>query len=907
MTAKLQIGQLRCEHLADPLGIEAKRPRLSWMLVSGERGQRQTAYQVLVASSPERLAGGQGDLWDSGKVDSDQSILVAYAGADLQPGQGCWWKVRAWDKDGQPSDYSTAAYWEIGLLDRAAWQGQWIGAALAGGSHTTSPAPFLRTSFRLEKPVARARLYATALGLYEPHLNGQVVGDDVLAPGWTNYDIRAQYQAYDVTKLLRQGENVLGAILGDGWYAGYVGWLERQRYGDRPKFLAQLVIAFEDGSTQTIATGENWTVSFGPILEADMIMGESYDARRELIGWDAPGYDARWPPAEHFDDPGIALTAMRGPTVKRIQEIAPVAEPREISEWPNSTWVFDFGQNMVGRLRIKLSGPAGTTVTLRHAEMLNPDGTLYITNLRAARATDHYTLKGEGEEVWEPRFTFHGFRYAELSGYPGRPVRDTLTGVVIHSAMPQTGSFECSDALINQLQHNIEWGQRGNFVDVPTDCPQRNERLGWTGDAQVFIRTAAFNFDVAGFFASWTRDVEDAQSPEGAYPMIVPNPVVRKDRSSTWPSAAVDGGPAWADAGVICPWTIYQIYGDRGVLEERYASMRRYVEFLHATSRDGIRCYADYDGWHGFGDWLALDGSTTRFGITSKELLGTAFYAYSSHLLAQIAGVLGRREDAERYQGIFESARAAFQERFVTARGLIGSATQTCYVLALHFDLLPDNLRPAAVAELVRDIEQRGDHLSTGFVGTPYINWVLSENGRADVAYKLLKQTSWPSWLYSVTQGATTIWERWDGWTHDKGFQDPSMNSFNHYAYGAIGAWMYAVVAGIDIDPERPGYKHIIMRPRPGGDLTSASAELRSVYGPIRSAWTLEHDTFDWQIAVPANTTATVYLPSADGTAVHEGDAPAAEAPGVRFVRREGDVVVYEVGAGEYHFTSTRH
>jgi alpha-L-rhamnosidase len=380
--------------------------------------------------------------------------------------------------------------------------------------------------------------------------------------------------------------------------------------------------------------------------------------------------------------------------------------------------------------------------------------------------------------------------------------------------------------------------------------------------------------------------------------------VARRDAATTWATSTIDGGPAWADAGVICPWTIYLCYGDTSILAERYDSMRRYVEFQRATSRDGLRCYADYEGWHGYGDWLALDGSSDRFGNSSKELLGTAFFAHSSHLLARIAGVLGKREDAERYQALFEEVRRAFQERFVTPRGLIGGATQTSYVLALHFDLLPEELRGAALDELVRDIERRGNHLSTGFVGTPYLSTVLSENGRTDVAYKLLKQTSWPSWLYSVTQGATTIWERWDGWTHDRGFQDPGMNSFNHYAYGAIGAWMYASIGGIDIDPERPGYKQIVMRPRPGGELTSAAAELRSVYGPIRSAWTLKGDRFDWQITIPANTSATVYVPAPAGAEVREGGASADQAAGVRLLRREADTAVYEVAAGEYHFSA---
>ncbi|NJM08923.1 family 78 glycoside hydrolase catalytic domain, partial [Candidatus Gracilibacteria bacterium] len=791
---------------------------------------------------------------------------------------------------------------EAGLLDQS-WQATWIGGMLAGGAYTTSPAPFLRTSFHIDKPVARARLYATALGVYEAYLNGSAVSEDVFAPGWTDYDLRVQYQAYDVSAQLHQGENVLGAILGDGWYAGHVAWMERQRYGDRPRLLARLVITYDDGSSDVIVSGPDWAFNYGPILESDMIMGESYDARRELTGWNAPGYDAaRWLPVEIFADPGITITAMRGPTVRRIMDIRPVAEPRELPEFPSSKWLFDMGQNMVGRLRIRVRGEAGSTITLRHAEMLNPDGTLYTANLRTAKQADHYTLKGEGEEIWEPYFTFHGFQYVELSGFQGTPTRDTVTGVVLHSTMAQTGAFSCSDARINQLQHNIEWGQRGNFVDVPTDCPQRNERLGWTGDAQVFIATAAFNFDVAGFFSKWIRDVEDAQSPAGAYPMVVPNPVVRRNQRTTGPAASTDGGPAWADAGVICPWTIYLCYGDKGMLAERYQSMQRYVDFLHTTSRDGIRCYADYDGWHGFGDWLALDGSSDRFGNTSKELLGTAFFAYSSNLLSQAAGVLGKHEDEARYRALFEDVRRAFQARFVTARGLIGGASQTSYVLALHFDLLPAELRPVALDELVRDIQRRDNHLATGFVGTPYISRVLSDNGRADVAYALLHQTTWPSWLYSVTQGATTIWERWDGWTHDRGFQDPSMNSFNHYAYGAIGAWLYAVVAGIDVDPQQPGYKRIVMRPQPGGGLSSASAELQGPYGTIRSAWKQHNGHFDWQITVPPNSTALVVVPVKDGALVYEGETPAAKADGVRVLQHEPDTASYEVQAGSYHF-----
>jgi alpha-L-rhamnosidase len=889
------ITNLRCEYRTNPLGIDSVQPRLSWELSDASRGAFQSAYQVQAATDEAALCRDNSNLWDSGQILSDQSAHVIYAGESLKSGQRVWWRVRVWDAKSQVSAWSAVAWWEMGLLDRAAWKAQWVGGMLAGGARTTSPAPFVRTQFTLERSITHARLYVTALGLYEPHLNGHVVGDDVLTPGWTDYNIRVQYQVYDVTSLLRPGANVLGAILGDGWYCGHIAWAGRQRYGDRPKFLAQLTITFADGCAQTITTDAQWKTTYGPIVESDLIMGESYDAQRNLDGWDMPGYDAaRWLPVQVFADPGIALNAMCGPTVKRIRKIQPIAEPSRVIEKSAPKWIFDFGQNMVGWVRLKVRGCAGTTIALRFAEVLNPDGTLYTANLRTARQTDYYTLRGNGEEIFEPHFTFHGFRYVELSGFAGQSTRETLTGIVVHSDMPRTGTFACSDPLINQLQHNIEWGQRGNFVDVPTDCPQRDERLGWTGDAQVFIRTAAFNMDVAGFFTKWLRDVQDAQSPASAYPKFAPSPL----------GDVAEGGPAWADAGIICPWTIYLTYGDTRLLEERYDSMRRFVEFLIKTSRDHHRNYPEYTGWHGYGDWLALDGSVTRFGATPKDLIATAFFSYSTRLLARIASVLGRVDDCQSYHALADRVRDAFRRRYVTPDGLLASGTQTAYVLALQFDLLPENARATALEALANDIKQRGMHLSTGFVGTPYINWVLSENGLVDIAYALLRQTTWPAWLYSVTQGATTIWERWDAWTHDKGFQDIAMNSFNHYAYGAIGAWLYAVVGGIDFDPEQPGYKHIIMRPRLGGDLTSAKAELHSMYGVIKSAWKLETGVFDWHITVPANTTATVYIPLATSASVRENGLPANEAAGITFVRRETTVAVYRVAAGEYHLTT---
>lgn len=889
------ISHLTCEYNPNPLGIDVVQPRLGWQMHSPHRGKNQTAYQILAAPSEPGLDLATGLLWDSGKVQSDQSIHVMYQGQPLSSGQRVYWKVRVWDETGQVVE-SPTAWWEMGLLEPSDWQAQWIGAFFSGGPRTTSPAPYLRKAFSLPQQPVSARLYATAVGLYECSLNGIQVGEAVLTPGWSDYSRHIQYQAYDVTGLLQAGPNAIGAVLGDGWGAGHIAWAGRQNYVDRPQFLAQLVLTFADGSQETIATGPGWKLAPGPILEADLLMGESYDARRELAGWSQPGYDDRaWWPVDIRPSLGGRLVATTGPLVKRQERLRPV-NIREIPDFVNPRWIFDMGQNMVGWVQLRVQGEAGRTITLRYAEALNPDGSLYTINLRSARSTDYYTLKGGEEEVWEPRFTFHGFRYVELQGFPGIPSSDAITGVVVHSDTPPTGRFECSDPLINQLQHNIVWGQKGNFVDVPTDCPQRDERLGWTGDAQVFIRTAAFNMDVAGFFTRWTRDLEDAQYPNGAYPAVTPNPGV-------WSIA--DGGPAWADAGMICPWTVYLCYGDAHLLASRYASMQRFIEFLSHTSRDGIRCYAEYTGWHGFGDWLALDGSDGREGGTSKELIGTAFYAHSTSLMARIARILGQEADAACYAALAQEVRAAFNRRFVNPDGTIRGATQTAYVLALHFDLLPEALRPTAAAELIRIIQGRDNHLSTGFVGTPYINWVLSQAGYLDMAYTLLKQTTWPSWLYSVTQGATTIWERWDGWTHDKGFQDPGMNSFNHYAYGAIGAWMYAVIAGIDLDPERPGYRHILMRPQPGGGLAYAAAELQSPYGLIGSAWRLENDHFAWRVTVPANSTATVYVPARDRQDISESGQPLEAAEGITFLRQEAGCCVVRLKSGVYHFSST--
>lgn len=879
------ITDLRCEYLHDPLGLDAAAPRLSWRMTCPRRGARQVAYRIRAAYRREALHDDAACCWDSGTVASDASRHVRYGGPPAAPQQRIWWCVSVTDEAGTTHD-SDAAFWEAGLPSREYWRAAWIGGDVPGGPQTCAPAPLLRRRFVIAAPVVAARLYVTALGVYRCSLNGRLVSDARFTPGWTDYRIRVQYQAYDVTALLHPGANMLGAILGDGWYAGSVDWRGRQRYGRDPLLLAHLWLRTADGAEQVIGSDAAWQLRYGPILQSDMQHGEHYDARLALPGWDRPdAADDGWRPARLADDPAIAIDDTRAPLVRPTAELAPVGPPRLV----RGSWIVDLGQNMVGWVRLRTSGAAGTTVRLRFAEVLNPDGTIYTANLRTARQTDYVTLAGDASEVFEPQFTFHGFRYVELTGLTTPPDLHTVTGVVVHSDLTPSGEFGCSDPLINQLQHNIVWGQRGNFVDVPTDCPQRDERLGWTGDAQVFIRTAAFNMDVAAFFTRWLRDLADAQSPEGAYPPVVPHTGIVTD----------DGGPAWADAGTICPWTLYDVYGDRDILAAQYDSMCRYVAFLERTSRDGIRCYDGYQGWMGFGDWLSINADTPH------DLIGTAFFAHSARLLARSAAVLGHDDDAARYHRLADAVRDAFQRRFVTPDGLVLGATQTGAILALHFDLLPTALRPATARALVADIRRRGNRLSAGFVGSPYIAAVLSDNGYLDVAYDLLHQTRWPSWLYSVTHGATTIWERWDGWTEEHGFQDPGMNSFNHYAYGAIGAWLYTTVAGIDSHPAHPGHQRLRLAPRPGGRLSAAWGRYDAGFGTIVSDWRLRDGTFEWLVTVPANCQATAVIPWGDVT-LTEGGVAIERADGVLGVMRYADRVELALLAGTYHITAQR-
>ncbi len=874
----ITVGTLRTEYAEFPLGIDVL-PRLSWTLTSPERGVRQRAYQVLVASSAVELAQDRGEVWDTGKVSSDRSVHIVYEGQPLTSATRYHWKVRVWDENDTPSAWSEPAWWEMGLLEPDAWVGSWIGG-LPPVSAGSQPCPFLRRTFDVNREVTSARLYVTALGLYELQLNGQRVGQDLLVPGWTDYNRRVEYLTYDVTGYLREGENVLGATLGDGWACGYLVWEHNNRlWSEQPLLLAQLTLTYQNGTREVIATDADWRIRTGPLLSSDLYNGEHYDARLELGGWAEPGFDAAgWEPVTVSEQPRRNLVAKRMPPVRAVAELKPVT----LNEPQPGRYIFDLGQNIVGWARLRAQGEAGNKVTLRFAERLNPDGTLYTEALRTARATDTYIFKGQGEEVYEPRFTFHGFQYVEVTGLNTPPTLDTVTGVVLHTDLPQTGHFECSDPLVNQLQSNILWGQKGNFLEVPTDCPQRDERLGWTGDAQVFIRTACFNLDVAPFFTKWLIDLEDAQLEDGSVPHVVPNVV---------PGS---GAAAWADAIVICPWTIYQWYGDTRVLETHYTAMTRWLGYMETTSDALVR--PD----DGFGDWLATNAKTPDDAPTPKDLIGTAYFAHCASLMTNIAAVLGRESDRKHFEALTKNVTAAFNQAFVTESGRVVGHTQTGYLLALAFDLLPEDKRETALDYLVGDLEKRGWHLTTGFVGTPLLAPTLSRFGRTDAAYKLLMQTSYPSWLFPVTQGATTMWERWDGWTEVRGFQDPGMNSFNHYAYGAVGEWLYATVAGLGFD--QPGYQHIRIRPQPGGGLTAARAELETIHGPVVSDWHLENEVFTLRLEIPVNTAATVIISASSVQAVTESTKPLSETAGVESVEGENEQVTLELGSGSYTF-----
>jgi alpha-L-rhamnosidase len=941
---EIQAVGLRAEYRTDPIGLDELQPRLTWRIESSERGARQTAYRILVASSAAALRSERGDLWDSGKVASGETANLVYQGRTLVSRQQCFWKVCVWDAQDKPT-WSKPALWTMGLFQPGDWQADYITfrdtTPVPKDKNTLylPPARQYRKTFSAAKPIRRAVLYGTSLGIHEFQLNGQRVGDAWFAPGWTDYHQRAYYWTHDVTLLLRRGDNAIGAWVADGWYAGYIGFglltgigteaIGRNTYGKTPAVMAQLEIEYADGTRETIVTDRSWKVTgAGPVREGDFLMGERFDARLEQSDWATAGFDdSSWEPAilasENASAPAnfyewttpakpeekleikprpvdlsfkrpAKLESFPGEPVRVTQEIKPIA----ITSPTNGVYIFNLGQNIAGVARLKVKGPAGTVIRLRFGEMLHQDGRLMTENLRKARATDEYVLRGDRQgETWTPRFTFHGFQYVEVTGYPGKPGLDAITGLVLHSDTPLASDFECSDPVANRLFKNVVWTQRANFIDLPTDCPQRDERFGWTGDAQIYVRAATYNADVAAFYTKWLRELMESQRPSGAFPGYAPYPFQH----------GAEFGTAWADAGVICPWTIWQAYGDTRILERCWPNMVKFIAWRKATSQNNLGITHGND----WGDWLSFGTKTPL------DYVDTVYFAHSARLMSEMAVALGKNAEAAEYKTLFESVKAAFNKKYVHADGTLTVDTQTAYALALYMELLPAELRARSgkiLADKIRNGETDDNSgMTTGFLGTRPLLPVLSAVGEHDLAVKHFQSRKFPSWGYEVEQGATTIWERWNSYTKEKGFggeQNASMNSFAHYSFGAVAEWMFFRLAGIDTDG--PGYRRLLLRPsppHPGSNLAVppiewVKAHYDSIHGRISSQWRLRDGVMEWETTVPANTTATAFVPTVDAKLIRESGKELSVAPGVRLLRVEDGCAVVALESGTYRFRS---
>ncbi len=911
LAAPLQAGEivptdLRCEYHDSPIAISANRPRFSWKLKATTPDSRnlvQTAYEIQAARETDGFKNPA--LWSTGKITGSATSQIEWSGHLLQSRDRIAWRVRVWDGSGQVSDWSAPATFGVGILYPEDWSALWIsskkdhaftstenvqnfaGDPKRGTLHLT-PAKYFRKDFRTS-PVIRATLHTTALGAYTVEINGKRVSDERLAPGWSAYQKRIHSRAYDVTALIREGDNAIGATLVDAWYSGYVayGLLTNQEglvpgingryyYGKSPAVRLQLELERSDGSCESIITDTSWKTSLGPITESDILMGEAYDARKEMPGWSAPGFDdSNWESVVCKTGSDSKIEPHPGVPVRPIEEI----RPNSVTEQKPGVFIFDLGQNISGVVRLKVKGKAGDKVTIRYAEMLHQDGRMSTENLRCARAVDTYTLKGDpAGETWTPEFTYHGFQYVELTGFPGKPGIDAITGIVIHSDTPYYGSFECSDPMLNRLYQNILWTQRANFFEIPTDCPQRDERMGWTGDAQIYVRAATFNADIASFYTKWLRDLNDDQWDYGAYPAYAPRPLARPNEHHA---------AGWMDAGVICPWTIWQVYGDTRVISEHWRKMN---DFMDWRAKRDIKLKGAVDDC-GFGDWLSVGDVKTPI-----PFIDLAYHAYDAGLMAEMAAAIGNMADSRKYRQLAAKTRAAFQKAWLKPDGKLTVHNQSAYAIALFFDLIPADQRAKSAAHLADLIATNGNKMTTGFLGTRPLLPVLSANGYHDLAGILMQQREFPSWGYEVDNGATTIWERWNSYIKGQGVHNPEMNSFSHYAFGAVCEWMMADLVGID--NAAPGFDKIRVAPRPTGTITHASASTETRHGTLACAWKIEGSQFSADITIPPNTTAEIILPVSGE--IREGGVVADKRPGIHKVTGNS----LSVGSGVYRFTA---